>query len=196
MSTAVPTGRNRRRAAAVAAASALAWAALGSAPAQAHDRLIDAAPGDGEALESPPEEVALVFSGELLDVGAAVTVVDAEGEAVASGEPEVDGAEVVQAVDGLPDGGYAVRWRVVSGDGHPVSGGFGFTVGDPDAPVPDPAQGAPQASPSPAAAPDREPAGPASDPAGRWVLLGLAGAALGAAGYAAVAIASARRSAP
>jgi len=191
-----PTGRNRRRGAAVAAAAALAWAVLGGAPAQAHDRLVASEPGDGAALEAAPEEVTLTFSGEPLDVGTAVTVVDAEGEAVAAGEPEVDGTEVVQAVDGLPDGGYAVRWRVVSGDGHPVSGGFGFTVGDPDAPVPDPAQGAPSAPPSPAAAPEREPDAPASGPAGRWALLALAGAALGAAGYAAVAVASARRSAP
>ena len=30
----------------------------------------------------------------------------------------------------MPDAGYEMRWRVVSADGHPISGIIPFTVGD------------------------------------------------------------------
>jgi hypothetical protein len=29
----------------------------------------------------------------------------------------------------MPEGSYQVRWRVVSSDGHPISGSFEFAVG-------------------------------------------------------------------
>lgn len=42
------------------------------------------------------------------------------------------------ALPELPDGGYQVSWRVVSADGHPISGSFGFRVGNPAARPPAP----------------------------------------------------------
>ncbi|GLU50179.1 copper resistance CopC family protein [Nocardiopsis ansamitocini] len=108
-----------------------AVAAVGQAPASAHDRLISSTPGDGAELEDPPAEIVLTFNNTVMDIGAAVTVLDGDSQVVAEGEAEVEGPDVTQTVRaGLPDGGYGVRWRVISSDGHPISGSFTFTLGD------------------------------------------------------------------
>ncbi|MDA2802954.1 copper resistance CopC family protein [Nocardiopsis suaedae] len=132
------TRGRRLRAAVVGALLALAAVlTTPAAPALAHDRLVSSGPEDEERLTTGPEEVTLVFSGEVMDVGAAVTVLDAEGAQVSRGGPAIDGDEVSQRLSGaLPDGGYVVRWRVVSGDGHPISGAFPFAVGE-DTDLPD-----------------------------------------------------------
>jgi methionine-rich copper-binding protein CopC len=96
--------------------------------AQAHDELTGSEPVDGATAEAP-EEVTLTYSGQIATVGATVQVTDEDGQEVTDGDPEVEGTSVVQdLVDDLPDGEYAVAWRVTSQDGHPISGEFGFAV--------------------------------------------------------------------
>lgn len=104
--------------------------ALG-APAFAHDQLIATVPQDGAALTDGPTEVTLTFSDDVLTVGTEVIVADGDGRHWVAGTPEANGADVtVPLTEALPEGGYEVRWRVVSGDGHPISGRLTFTVGD------------------------------------------------------------------
>ena len=103
--------------------------ALVTAPlaAVAHDELTGSDPADGAEGEAP-EELTLTFSGAISDVGVAVEVTG-PGGSVTDGQPEVDDSEVVQELaDELPDGDYAVAWRVTSEDGHPIAGEFEFTV--------------------------------------------------------------------
>lgn len=144
------------------------WLALCLAPgvAHAHDVLLSSDPADGAVLEEAPERLTLVFSAEQLPLGAATSVTGPDGQEWAEGSPDVDGTTVVQPLaPGMPAGDYAVAWRSVAGDGHPVSGTLAFTVGapasrpEPAAPepaVPEPAAPEP-AAPEPAAP---EPAGP------------------------------------
>jgi methionine-rich copper-binding protein CopC len=100
-------------------------------PASAHDKLISSDPASDQKLAEAPPEVSLTFSADVLDMGAAVVVSDAAGTEWVSGVPTVDGATVTAALDpGMPDAGYEIRWRVVSSDGHPISGVVPFTVGD------------------------------------------------------------------
>ena len=99
------------------------------APAQAHDRLVSSDPESGATLESAPEEIGLTFSANVQDVGGSVDLTDGDGEKVSVGSPETDGTTVTTAIeDDLPAGDYEVRWRVVSSDGHPISGVVDFTV--------------------------------------------------------------------
>lgn len=107
-------------------------AILGAAPAaQAHDELLASTPASGEQLGSPPESVSLTFSADVLTLGAVILVVDADDYDWATGAADVQGGVVsVQIAEGMPSAGYEVRWRVVSGDGHPISGVIPFTVGD------------------------------------------------------------------
>lgn len=124
-----------RRFAAGAVLAAVAILAT-AAPATAHDRLLESSPADGEQLDTAPPSVTMTFSGALLvldesTAGAVVLVVDAEGEDWATGEVEVRGRNVTAALlPDMPDGGYQVRWQVVSEDGHPIAGVIPFAIGD------------------------------------------------------------------
>lgn len=112
--------------------------AVAPTPASAHAQLLTATPESGEVLAASPAEVGLTFNEDLLDLGTQVLVVDAETTDHAAGPAAVDGDTVTAAVGDLPAGHYQVRWRVISADGHPISGAVPFTVGDvpDDAPSP------------------------------------------------------------
>lgn len=115
-------------AAAVLAASALF---LVAAPASAHDELVGSDPEYGAALAAAPAEITLWFSADVLEVGAEVIVVDQSEKDWIAGAPAVAGDTVTVALaEGMPVAGYEMRWRVVSSDGHPISGIIPFTIGD------------------------------------------------------------------
>lgn len=105
---------------------------LVASPAFAHDELIGSSPAAGSEVDALPAEITLTFSGVLID-GAGTTqivVTDAAGTALAAGDPVLDGTRLTQPLAGSASGTVTVLWRVVSSDGHPVSGELSFTVGD------------------------------------------------------------------
>lgn len=100
-------------------------------PAAAHDALIDSSPAADSTVETLPAELTLTFSAALIggDGSTEVVVTDAAGDTVSDGPAELDGAMVTQPLVAEADAGeYHVLWKVVSSDGHPTSGEFGFTV--------------------------------------------------------------------
>lgn len=110
----------------VAALSVFAFAA----PASAHDQLVSSNPEDGSKLDKQPEWIELMFSGDVQEVGSEVKVVTDDKD-VSAGELAVDGKKLTVALpDNLKPGDYKVTWRVVSADGHPISGDFDFTLND------------------------------------------------------------------
>jgi methionine-rich copper-binding protein CopC len=137
--------------AAVAASALLAVAgiAVSAVPASAHDQLISTNPADGSTLASLPAQVTLTFGEVVLDTdgGTQVKVTDSSGKSLNAGATAVKDNVVTQGVTGQASGPVTVLWRVISEDGHPVSGEFTFTVqgkGATIAPVP-------TATPSPTA---------------------------------------------
>lgn len=100
-------------------------------PAWAHDTLVSSNPGDGARVTEAPEEIELTFSADLLEVGTQVRVTDSSGADVTDGDPELSGPTVVQDITPADsaDESYTVVWRVVSSDGHPIEGTFGYVVG-------------------------------------------------------------------
>lgn len=99
-----------------------------SPPAAAHDQLTTSNPEDGAVLDEAPEAIELDFSGELQELGSEIQVT-AGDEAVAVDEPVIAGQAITSDLSGeMPAGEYAVAWRVVSSDGHPISGEYSFTV--------------------------------------------------------------------
>lgn len=179
---------SRLRLAAVATVLAGVVVCATAGPAAAHDQLLDSSPADGERLSAPPTEISLTFSAEVLDMGAVIVVADPSGQDWSDGEPALAGGVVTVPVEaGMPEAGYEVRWRVVSSDGHPISGIIPFTVGDAE-----PLERELAAAASPAADPESTPAAAASPQTPedgallRTVLLGAAGAALAAALFALV----------
>lgn len=103
-----------------------------SQPAYAHDELIGSSPAAGSSVDELPDEVELTFSAVLLAEPAAtdVVVTDAAGADLTEGDLVIDGTRITQPLSGTAAGVVTVIWRVVSSDGHPVSGEFTFTVGD------------------------------------------------------------------
>lgn len=102
-----------------------------AAPASAHDQLIASSPTPGQALAAAPASVSLEFSGDVLTTGAVIVIADADGADWVAAPAVPQGATVTADVrPGMPDAGYELRWRVVSADGHPISGVIPFTVGD------------------------------------------------------------------
>lgn len=107
--------------------------ALGiAAPASAHAALTSSSPADGAELEEAPAEIVLEFNEDIQDIGNEIVVLDSEGTPVADGDPVVDGPTVTQAVTGGAAGTFTVTWRVVSADGHPISGDLSYEVAPTD----------------------------------------------------------------
>lgn len=103
---------------------------LSAAPAQAHDSLESSNPADGDELDTAPGWLEMQFSADIGEVGNEVVVMY-EGQDVSAGEITVDGSKVTSALpDDLGAGEYTVQWRVVSSDGHPISGEYTFTLTD------------------------------------------------------------------
>jgi methionine-rich copper-binding protein CopC len=146
--SAAPTRSSRGVRLAVAALAALALL-VPAVPASAHDQLISTDPAADAVLEALPPKITLTFSAELLADGGGnvVEVTDSAGTALADGPTVVDGTTVTQALAGEASGPVTVLWRVVSSDGHPISGEFAFTVEGAATPTAEPTETS--ASPEP-----------------------------------------------
>lgn len=182
---------------------------ISAVAADAHAALKSVTPADGGTVATAPRQVTLEFNEPIGTSFATVTVTGPSGEA-GEGRPQVDGTRVTQALaEGLSDGKYAVSFRVVSEDGHPVSDTTTFTVtGATDTPSSQPTA-SPTTTPSTTPGSTSAPASPSSttsgeslatptssgDDGGQTLRLGLAvgvGALAVAAGTALVAAARRR----
>jgi methionine-rich copper-binding protein CopC len=106
-----------------AAAMLMAYAA----PAAAHANLLRVAPGDGDTVDTAPTTVTLTFDEEMR-APAVVLVTAADGSRVNNGRTVVVNNTTTTRVLVTEPGRYTVAYRVVSADGHPVTGQttFGF----------------------------------------------------------------------
>ncbi|GGA31123.1 copper resistance protein CopC [Paenibacillus physcomitrellae] len=99
----------------------------------AHAYIIKSEPASGQALQTAPTGVHLLFNEAIDPSFFALSVLNDKGQKVSSGEPAIDadnpaGLSVKLEKD-LPEGVYVARWRVISSDGHPISGTVPFAVG-------------------------------------------------------------------
>jgi methionine-rich copper-binding protein CopC len=116
------------RAGAVAGAAVVLVLAFGSAPAYAHNSVIDEGPAAESTIAEPPGEVWIETNDVLLDIegATAMDVVGPDGRHYATACPTVDGAIASVAAELGPAGEYTVAYRVVSADGHPITGDHTF----------------------------------------------------------------------
>ncbi|GAA3535705.1 copper resistance CopC family protein [Nocardioides daeguensis] len=112
---------------------------LATPPAFAHAALVSSTPGSGARLAALPDSAVLTFSADI-SAPAYVVVTGPDGSRTDVGEPSVAGREVRATLGSGGPGTYALAFRVVSVDGHPVTGQLSFVVGDgpltPRAPAP------------------------------------------------------------
>lgn len=109
---------------------AVAALLLGALPASAHAELEGTDPADGAVLATVPDEVTLTFGEDLIDQGNAVTASQVgAAQRLALPDPVVEGEKVTVAWPADADAGeFEVAFRVVSADGHPITGAFTFTI--------------------------------------------------------------------
>lgn len=100
--------------------------------ALAHATLRQALPQPDATLSTAPARIELQFSEEVEAQFGAIAVYDQKGNRVDKGDAALDPKDVTRVLATLKpmsDGLYTVAYRVVSADGHPISGSYGFTVG-------------------------------------------------------------------
>lgn len=99
-------------------------------PAGAHSLLLESSPAANAVLAEPPASITLRFNNRIEKRLSGLRLVDGRGATYA----------LVVQTDGPPDwleapapslgpGSWRLEWRVLSTDGHVVSGAFPFRVG-------------------------------------------------------------------
>jgi len=101
--------------------------------AEAHAVLEKATPQADSRLDVSPEAVEIVFNERLDSGGAKLLVLSEASRDVAKGEIEriEEGKGIRIGLPKLAEGHYTVSYSVISADGHPISGAYVFTVGNP-----------------------------------------------------------------
>lgn len=145
LSTARFSRRRRSRAAAIAVCLVLSPVAANGARALLHATLLRSVPRANSVLKTPPETVRLVFSEAVIPALSQIALVRRDARRVVidsvrlpvANDPR-DVHTLIGRVSGLRDGRHIVMWRVLSADGHPISGNFAFVVetGSPDTAAP------------------------------------------------------------
>lgn len=109
-------------------------AVLPQGRADAHAILEKATPAQDDQLKDSPPYVELIFN-ERLDSSAdnKIIVLDSASRTVASAKTEriEQGKGLRLALPKLKEDHYTVSYDIISADGHPVSGAYVFTVGNP-----------------------------------------------------------------
>ena len=104
-------------------------AVSGAGPAAAHSVLLQTSPAREGTLDTAPATVALTFNEMPQGEFSTIHVTGPDGQRRDNGHVQVVNDVVNEPLAGTrPAGRYIVDWRVVSADGHPVSGEFTFTV--------------------------------------------------------------------
>lgn len=101
----------------------------GAGPAAAHDTLVASDPANGASLTSGPQRVTLTFDQPVSRGFNTITVTGPGHTVWTTGAVTTSGNDVSTAVLPLgPAGEYVIGYRIVSADGHPVTGALRFTL--------------------------------------------------------------------
>jgi copper resistance protein C len=105
---------------------------LGTGTALAHDVLVGSNPANGARLDTGPSTVTLSYNLPVQNLSSTLTVVGPDGLHYESGQSVVNGNTLSAPVGPLgPAGTYTVGYRIISDDGHPVSGETTFILTKP-----------------------------------------------------------------
>lgn len=106
--------------------------------ALAHDELVGQFPAQNQVVEAGIFDVKLDFSADLMNIeGSDAAEIVITGplpleDIQPSGCAVVSGKQLIAKVELVEPGSYNVGWRVVSEDGHPISGSFEFELSNPN----------------------------------------------------------------
>ncbi|UQN29117.1 copper resistance CopC/CopD family protein [Brachybacterium kimchii] len=103
----------------------------GAAPALAHAQLESSSPADGTVLEHAPASATLTFDEHVRPIDGETRLTRPDGTSTTLEAHSRDDDVLAALPSDLPDGSYVLTYRVVSADGHPVTGTLDFSVGAP-----------------------------------------------------------------
>ena len=96
--------------------------------ASAHDVLISSNPTDGSTLKAVPSSVSFNFDQPVQNYDPVIALIGPDGKHYETGTAQVNGNTVTGTVSSGPAGAYIASYRIVSADGHPVTGEVHFTL--------------------------------------------------------------------
>jgi len=99
--------------------------------ALAHSTLVSSDPADGAVLPAKPPHLVLNFNEPVSPI--VIRLIDDDGGSTTLAYRVEDTAVIADEPGGMANGSYALSWRVVSADGHPVGGTILFSIGAPSA---------------------------------------------------------------
>lgn len=109
----------------------------GSSPAFAHAELLETTPEDGAVLDTAPDTVELRFNEPVQVVEDAMRLFPGDGTPVVLASRTSNTTVIIDFPADFADGAYALAYRVVSADGHPIGGALSFQIGDGEYTAPD-----------------------------------------------------------
>ena len=122
---------HRNIALAATAAMVFLLSVLMAPTGSAHADLQVSTPEDGESLRVAPEKIRLTFSEELFEELVEISILDAAGDLYSTIEveqtPPPGTGVIFPWPPQAPPGEYSIAYRVVSADGHPVTGTISFS---------------------------------------------------------------------
>ena len=167
------TPRRRRviRRVVVVLAVALGALFVGAGVASAHDVLTGSTPANGSTVDAMPSTVTLTFDQPVQNLDPVLLVTGPNGNCLHHRTGDVSGNDISAPVAPGPAGLYRAAYRIISADGHPVTGQITFTLSSAGA-------GTATGSAPAAGSDSRVPVSNSSGGLGIWIWLGLAIAAV------------------
>ena len=110
------------------AALVVALFLAGAGPAAAHDVLVGSDPADGATLSAVPAQVSFTFDQPVQNFDPEVAITGPDGVSHTSTGVSVLGNVVSAPFGQTIAGSYIAAYRIISADGHPVTGEIRFTV--------------------------------------------------------------------
>jgi methionine-rich copper-binding protein CopC len=105
---------------------------LSISAASAHTSLVSSTPSNNAMLKVSPKEIKITFNEKLVNLAGKpinrITLQDSKGKAIALAKATLNANTISVALPVLGKGSYTAKYRVVSGDGHPVTGSIKFRV--------------------------------------------------------------------
>ena len=116
-------------AAMLAVALMTAAAMLGLAgTALAHNVLVSSDPANGSTVDVAPVRVSFTFDQPIQNFDPALKVFGPNGNDFTTAAPTIAGSTISAPIAAGPAGAYRAVYRIVSADGHPVTGQIVFTL--------------------------------------------------------------------
>ena len=106
---------------------------LALSSAYAHTALVSSSPKNGAVLIKSPTSISITFNENLIKLGgknpSRVSLADSKNSQVTLGKVAINKSRISAPITQmLSAGSYTIKYRVVSRDGHPVTGSIKFRV--------------------------------------------------------------------